>query len=83
VRQAAHEAENPRPPPTEEEIARDQAIISSLEQAFGLVGLVSNQVSRGAESVRQGLGIPIDWDEPGEQEAGEQDRARFEELTRL
>lgn len=84
IRQSAHEAANPGPPPTAEELARERAVLNSIEQAFGLVGLVSTEMNdrmrRGADSVRDGLGIPADWGES--QQAGQQDRARFEELTR-
>ncbi|KAG8856795.1 hypothetical protein FRB96_006299 [Tulasnella sp. 330] len=85
VRQAAHEAANPRPPPTQEELERERAVLTSIEQAFGVVGLipqrVHEQVSRGADHVRSGLGIPLDFGEVQEQ-AGERDRLRFQELTR-
>ncbi|KAG8891788.1 hypothetical protein FRB99_003363 [Tulasnella sp. 403] len=80
VRRAAHEAANPRPPPSAEEIARDQAIVASIEQAFGLV---SSRVQSGAETVRQGLGLPHNWTEtPGEREAFERDRVHYEEFSR-
>ncbi|KAG9015489.1 hypothetical protein FRB94_000094 [Tulasnella sp. JGI-2019a] len=85
VRQAAYEAANPRPPPTEEELERERAVLSSIEQAFGMVGLlqerVNDQVLRGAEQVRHGLGIPLEFGDEQE-EAGERDRLRFQELTR-
>jgi len=86
VKQAAHEAANPRPPPTAEELATERAVLSSIEQAFGLVGLVSTEmndrVRRGADSVRDGLGLPEEWGQAAHQDAGQRDRARFEELTR-
>lgn len=81
VRRAAHEAANPRPPPTAEELAQEQEIISQIEAAFGLV---HTRVQNGADRIRTGLGLPPNWDQsPGEQaEATDQDRRRFEELTR-
>ncbi|KAG9088098.1 hypothetical protein FS749_002419 [Ceratobasidium sp. UAMH 11750] len=45
--------------PTEEEIAQDAAILANIERVFGLV------TSR-AEQMRQGMGIPAEWNEaPG------------------
>ncbi len=81
VRRAAQEAANPRPPPSPEDIAREQEIISQIEAAFGLVG---TRVQNGADRVRQGLGFPVNWEmSPGElREAQDEDRRRFEELTR-
>ncbi|KAG8987314.1 hypothetical protein FRB90_003411 [Tulasnella sp. 427] len=84
VRRAAHEAANPRPPPTAEELAQEQEIISSIEAAFGLV---NTRVQNGADRIRSGLGLPANWDQaPGEQadavQARDQDRRRFAELTR-
>lgn len=83
VRQAAHEAANPRPPPTAEELAHERAVLNSIEQAFGLVGLVSTEmnerVRRGAETVRDGLGLRS---EAAQREAGLRDRERFDELVR-
>ena len=73
VRQAAYEAAHPRPPPTPEEIAREQAVIQSIEQAFGLV---SSRVTNGADSLRAGLGLPLNWEEtPGERDRRERESA--------
>ncbi|KAG8969411.1 hypothetical protein FRC03_003102 [Tulasnella sp. 419] len=64
IRRAAQEAANPRPPPSDEELARERQLIASLESIFGVV-------SNRADNVRAGLGLSSWSEAPGERAHGE------------